>query len=67
MLRIKTTSTSVLASSIYPWRDKADEARVQLDKRMEDYEDTIKDHWFLEGEVISAHINGQWLEKNLRK
>ena len=36
MLRIKTTPTSVVAISVYPSQEKADEARVELDKRMTD-------------------------------
>ena len=64
MLRIKTTPTSVVAISIYPSQEKADDARVELDKRMGGYGDAVKDHWFLEGEVISAHINEEWLEES---
>ena len=37
MLRIKTTPTSVVAISVYPSQEKADEARVELDKRVADY------------------------------
>ena len=64
MLRIKTTPTSVVAISIYPSQEKADQARVELEKRMGGYGDAVKDHWFLEGEVISAHINEEWLEES---
>ena len=67
MLRIKTTPTSVVAISIYPSQEKADEARVELDKRVAGYGDAVKDHWFLEGEVISAHINEEWVQKSIKK
>ena len=67
ILRIKTTPTSVVAISVYPTQEKADEARVELDKRMSDYGDGVKDHWFLEGEVISAHINEEWVQKSTKK
>ena len=66
MLRIKTTPTSVVVISVYPSQEKANEAREELDKRMADYGDAVKDHWFLEGEVISADINEQWV-KNIIK
>ena len=67
MLRIKTTPTSVVAISVYPSQEKADEARVELDKRVAGYGDAVKDHWFLEGEVLSAHINEEWVQKNTKK
>ena len=67
MLRIKTTPTSIVAISIYPTQEKADEARVELDKRIGDYGDAVKDHWFLEGEVISAHINEEWVKKRNKR
>ena len=67
MLRIKTTPTSVVAISVYPRQEKADEARAELDKRMADYGDAVKDHWFLEGEVISAHINEEWVKNSIKR
>ena len=67
MLRIKTTPTSVVAISVYPSQEKADEARAELDKRMADYGDAVKDHWFLEGEVISAHINEEWVKNSIKR
>ena len=67
MLRIKTTPTSVVAISVYPSQEKADEARVELNKRVAGYGDAVKDHWFLEGEVISAHINEEWVQKSIKK
>ena len=63
MLHIKITPTSVVAISVYPSQKEADEVRVELDKRMADFGDAVKDHWFLEGEVISAHINEEWVKK----
>ena len=67
MLRIKTTPTSVVAISVYPSQEKADEARVELEKRVAGYGDAVKEHWFLEGEVISAHINEEWVQKSIKK
>ena len=43
-----------------------DEAREELDKRIADYGDAVKDHWFCEGEVISAHINEEWVKKSIK-
>ena len=63
ILRIKTTPTSVVAISIYPDQEKADEAKSQLEKRLRDYGNAVKDHWFLEGDVISAHVNEAWKKK----
>ena len=67
MLRIKTTPTSVVAISVYPSQEKADEARIELDKRVAGYGDAVKDHWFLEGEIISTHINEEWVQKSIKK
>ena len=57
----------MVAISIYPSQKKADEARVELDKRVAGYGDAVKDHWFLEGEVISAHINEEWVKKSIKR
>ena len=40
---------------------------MELDKRVAGYGDAVKDHWFLEGEVISAHINEEWVQKSIKK
>ena len=42
MLRIKTTPTSVVAISIYPSQEKADEARVELDKIYNGKKNTVE-------------------------
>ena len=57
----------MVAISVYPSQEKVDEARVELDKRMADYGDAVKDHWFLEGEVISAHINEEWVKNSIKE
>ena len=59
MLRIKTTPTSVVAISVYPSQEKADEARVELDKRVADYGDAVKDHWFLDVELYHCDVYEQ--------
>ena len=67
MLRVKTTPSSVVAISVYPSPEKADNARAELDKRIADYGDAVKEHWFLEGEVISAHINEEWVMNSIKR
>ncbi len=56
LLRIKTTPTSVIAISVFPNQEKADEAKIQRDKNFEKYGAKVKDQWFLEGEVVQAYV-----------
>ena len=59
LLRIKTTPTSVIAISVFPNQEKADEAKIQRDKNFEKYGAKVKDQWFLEGEVVQAYVKPQ--------
>ena len=56
LLRIKTTPTSVIAISVFPNQEKADEAKIQRDKNFENHGAKVKDQWFLEGEVVQAYV-----------
>ena len=59
LLRIKTTPTSVIAISVFPNQEKADEAKIQRDKNFEKYGAKVKDQWFLEGKVVQAYVKPQ--------
>ena len=59
LLLIKTTPTSVIAISVFPNQEKADEAKIQRDKNFEKYGAKVKDQWFLEGEVVQAYVKPQ--------
>ena len=59
LLRIKTTPTSVIAISVFPNQEEADEAKIQRDKNFEKYGAKVKDQWFLEGEVVQAYVKPQ--------
>ena len=53
LLRIRTTPTSVIAISVFPNQEKADEAKIQRDKNFEKHGAKVK---FLGGEVVQAFI-----------
>ena len=63
LLRIRTTPTSVIAISVFPNQEKADEAKIQRDKNFEMHGVKVKDQWFLEGEVVQAYIKPKNFEQ----
>ena len=64
LLRIRTTPTSVIAISVFPNQEKADEAKIQRDKNFEKHGTKIKDQWFLEGEVVQAYVKSEMFEQS---
>ena len=64
LLRIRTTPKSVIAISVFPNQDKADEAKIQRDKNIEKHGTKIKDQWFLEGEVVQAYVKSERFEQS---
>jgi hypothetical protein len=64
LLRIKTTPTSVIAISVFPNQEKADEAKIQRDKNFEKQGAKVKDQWFLEGEVVQAYVKPDRFEQS---